>query len=109
MINVFWSTRMALYLLFFETIFFFFAPILLKISQPKKKLSDRFCISDIEAFFWYLSKEITTNWVNQRLFIDQTAFIDWILENLKMKKYKSAKIPIDSGIKIVKSQYKNED
>ena len=87
----------------------FFGPDLAKLSPLKKQLSDRFCIRDIGAISWYLGMEANRDRANQTLFIDQTAFIDRMLKDLWMKKYKSAKVPIDSGTKIVKSRYKSED
>ncbi len=61
---------------------FFLEPDFAKIGQLKKHLSDRFCIRDIGAISWYLGMKVNRNQANRTLFIDQTAFIDWILKDL---------------------------
>ncbi len=84
-------------------------PDLAKIGQLKKQLSDRFRITDIGAIFWYLGMEVTRDRANRTLFIDQTAFIDRMLEDLGMEKCKLAKVPMDSGTEMVKNRYMSED
>ncbi len=84
-------------------------PDFAKIYQLKKQLSDRFCMRDIGAISWYLGIKVTRDQANQTLFIDQSAFINRMLEDLQIENCKSAKIPIDFGIKIVKNWYISED
>ncbi len=87
----------------------FFGLDFAEISQLKKQLSDKFCIKDIGAIFWYLGIKVTRDRANRTLFIDQTPFINWIIKDLRIEKYKSAKIPMGSGTEIIKNQYKSED
>ncbi len=82
---------------------------LAKIGQLKKQLSDRFCMRDMGAISWYLGMEITGDRAHRTFFIDQTAFIDRMLEDLEIEKCKSAKVPMDSGTEIVKNQYMVKD
>ena len=56
-------------------------PDLAKIGHPKKQLSEKFCRGDIGAIFWYLSMEVIRDRANRILFIDQTAFIDRMLQD----------------------------
>ncbi len=86
-----------------------FGPDFAKMGQLKKQLSDRFRMRDVGAISWYLGMEVTRDRANQTLFIDQTAFIDRMLEDLGMEKCKSAKVPMDSGTEIVKNRYMGED
>ncbi len=65
-------------------------PDLAKIGQLKKQLSDRFCMRDMGAISWYLGMEVTRDRANRTLFIDQTAFIDRMLEDLGMEKCNSS-------------------
>ncbi len=53
--------------------------------------------------------KVTRDRANRTLFIDQTAFIDRMLEDLGMNKCKSAKILIDSETKMVQNRYIGED
>ncbi len=81
----------------------FLGPDLAKIGQLKKQLSDRFCMRDLAAISCYLGIELTRDRANRTLFIDQTAFIDRMLEGLGMEKFKSTKIPMVSGTEMVKN------
>ncbi len=87
----------------------FLGPDFAKIGQLKKQLSDRFCMRDIGVISWYLSIEVTRNRANWTFFIDQTVFIDRMLEDLGMEKCKSAKVLMDSGTKMAKNRYKDKD
>ncbi len=84
-------------------------PDLAKIGQLKKQLSDRFRMRDMGAISWYLGMEVSRDRANRTLFIDQTAFIDRMLEDLGIEKCKSAKVPIDFGTEMVKYRYIGED
>ena len=50
----------------------------------------------MRAISWYLGMEVTGDQAHRTLFIGQTAFIDRMLKNLGIKKYKSAKVLIDT-------------
>ncbi len=89
--------------------FFLLGFDLAEIGRLKKQPSDRFRMRNIRAISWYLGTEVTRDQAHQTLFIDHTAFIDQMLEGLMMEKCKSAKVPMDSGTKMVKSEYKSED
>ena len=59
-------------------------PDLAKIGQLKKQPSDKFRIRDVGAISGYLGMEVTRDRANRTLFIDKTAFIDRMLEDLGM-------------------------
>ncbi len=84
-------------------------PDLAKIRQPQKRLSDKFLMRNRKAISWYLGIEITRDRANRTLFIDQTAFIDRMFDDLRMEKCKLAKLPTDTGTEMVKNRYMNED
>ena len=64
---------------------------------------------DIGAISWYLDMKINRNRANRTLFIDQTAFIDRMLKDLRIEKCESAKTPINSGTEMVKNWHMGED
>ena len=80
-----------------------------KIGHLKKQLSDKFCMRDIAAISLSLSMKVNKDRANWTLIIDQTAFIDQMLEDLGMEKCKSTKVPINSGTQMVKNWYIGED
>ena len=64
---------------------------------------------DLAAIFLYLGIELTRDRVNRTLFIEQTAFIDRMLEDLGIEKFKSTKVPMVFGTEMVKNWYIGED
>ena len=53
--------------------------------------------------------EIIRNRPNRTLYINLSAFITRMLEDLEMEDCKSAKVPMDSGIKLVKNVYQGQE
>ena len=84
-------------------------PTLLKLVSSRKSSVIGFVWEILEKIPWYLGIEIIRDWANWILFIDQTAFIDRMFEDLRMEKCRSAKVPIDFGTGMVKNRYMGED
>ena len=53
--------------------------------------------------------EVIKDRPNRTLYINYSAFSKRMLENLKMEDCKSAKVPMDSGIKLVKTVYQEQE
>ncbi len=82
---------------------------LAEISNLKKQLGDRYCIRDMGPISWYLGVQIIRDRPNRTLYINQSAFTQRMLEDLKMENCKSAKVPMDSGIWLVKDVYQGQE
>ena len=80
-------------------------PYLTEISNLEKELGDRFRMRDMGPISWYLSMEVIRDQPNRTLYINQSAFTQRMLEDLEMEDCKSAKVPMDSGIEMVKDVY----
>lgn len=84
------------------------SPYLAEISNLKKQLGDRFCMRDMGPISWYLGMEVIRDRPNRTLYINQSAFTQRMLENLTIEYCKSAKVPMDSGIVLVKDVYQGQ-
>ena len=83
-------------------------PYLAEISNLKKQLGDRFRMRDMGPISWYLGMEVIRDRPNRTLYINQSAFTQRMLEDLEMEDCKSAKVPMDSGIELVKDVYQGQ-
>ena len=84
-------------------------PYLAEISNLKKQLGDRFRMRDMGPISWYLGMEVIRDRPNRTLYINQSAFTQRMLEDLEMEDCKSAKVPMDSGIELVKDVYQGQE
>ncbi len=82
---------------------------LAEISISKKQLGNRFRMRDMEPISWYLKMEVIRDRPNQTLHTNQSAFTQRMLEELEIEDCKSAKVPMDSGIELVKDVYQRQE
>ena len=84
-------------------------PYLAEISNLKKQLGNRFRMRDMGPISWYLGMEVMRDWPNRTLYINQSAFTQRMLEDLEIDDCKSAKVPINLGIELLKIYTKNKN
>ncbi len=84
-------------------------PYLAEINNLKKQLGDRFRMRDMGPISWYLGIEVIRSRPNRTLYINQSVFTQRMLEDLEIEDCKSAKVPVDSVIRLVKDVYQEPE
>ena len=74
-----------------------------QISDYKRKLNDRYSLTNLGPVHWLLSIKITRNREARTISLSQTAYIDTILSQFSLSNAKSIATPITPGASLSKS------